>query len=63
MHSFKECLKIQEIVELAEKLARRENHLVYPLVFRLIIFAMILPVATKHIENIFSNENCAANIT
>jgi hypothetical protein len=49
--SFANCI---DLGELAIKMVRSERHTTFPLVYRLIELALILPVATATVERIFS---------
>ncbi|XP_019229223.1 PREDICTED: uncharacterized protein LOC109210280 [Nicotiana attenuata] len=45
---------LQRLVDLSETLVKTKNHLNYPFVFRLVKFALLLPVATATVERTFS---------
>ena len=46
-----------DLGSLAEKMVETEKHVVFPLVYRLIELALILPVATASVERVFSAKN------
>nr|XP_009790128.1 PREDICTED: uncharacterized protein LOC104237645 [Nicotiana sylvestris] len=45
---------LQGLVDLSETLVKTKKHLNYPFVFRLVKFALLLPVATATVERTFS---------
>ena len=45
---------IQDLGIIAQKLVATEKHLAFPLVYRLIELALVLPVATASVERVFS---------
>ncbi|XP_042410010.1 uncharacterized protein LOC121999390 [Zingiber officinale] len=45
---------IDDLEILAQKLVETEKHLVFPLVYRMIELALVLPVATASVERVFS---------
>ncbi|XP_075077331.1 uncharacterized protein LOC107818275 [Nicotiana tabacum] len=47
-------LNLQGLVDLSEILVKTKKHLNYPFVFRLVKFALLLPVATATVERTFS---------
>ena len=52
-----EFLACDCLSSLALKLVQSRQHLVFPLVYRLIILALTLPVATASVERVFSAMN------
>ena len=50
-HEFSSC---KDIESLATKMVETEKHLVFPLVYKLIELALILPVSTASVERAFS---------
>jgi hypothetical protein len=44
----------QNLASLATTMVQTERHIVFPLVYRLIQLALILPVATASVERVFS---------
>ncbi|XP_060966851.1 uncharacterized protein LOC115703951 [Cannabis sativa] len=50
-------LGLKSIGDLAEKMVETKKHIVYPLVYRLITLALILPVVTATVERVFSSMN------
>ncbi|XP_042472293.1 zinc finger MYM-type protein 1-like [Zingiber officinale] len=48
---------IDDLGILAQKLVETEKHLVFPLVYRMIELALVLPVATASVERVFSAMN------
>ena len=50
-------LTCQSLSVLATKLVQTRHHLTFPLVYRLIELALILPVATAQVERVFSAMN------
>nr|XP_033515032.1 uncharacterized protein LOC104107949 [Nicotiana tomentosiformis] len=48
---------LQGLVDLSETLVKTKKHLNYPFVFRLVKFALLLPVATTTVERTFSAMN------
>ncbi|GAV61470.1 Dimer_Tnp_hAT domain-containing protein [Cephalotus follicularis] len=54
MRSCNDCFELKEIGDLAKKLVDQKKHIVYPLVYKLMKFALILPVATATVERVFS---------
>jgi len=51
---FKDC---QDFSSLAMKMVEHERHIAFPLVYRLIELALLLPVATASVERAFSAMN------
>ena len=51
LHAFSSC---KDIESLAAKMVETEKHLVFPLVYKLIELALILPVSTASVERAFS---------
>ena len=50
-----ECFSgINNICELSQKMVETKKHIVYPLVYRLVNLALVLPVATATVERCFS---------
>lgn len=47
-------IKDEEIFFIAVKMVQTDRHIVFPLVYRLIELALILPVATASVERAFS---------
>jgi hAT family C-terminal dimerisation region len=43
--------------ELSQKLVEKKNHTIYPLVYKLLMLALILPVTTASVERAFSAMN------
>ncbi|XP_022899434.1 zinc finger MYM-type protein 1-like [Olea europaea var. sylvestris] len=54
MRSHKDFEGLQGLNDLAETLVVTKKHEVYPLVYRLVTLALILPVATATVERVFS---------
>ena len=54
MRSSIEFASLKGISDLSEKLVETRKHIVYPLVYRLLKLAMILPIATAAVERSFS---------
>ncbi|XP_022865930.1 uncharacterized protein LOC111385746 [Olea europaea var. sylvestris] len=54
MHSNKEFEGLNDLGDLAEKLVPTKKDKVYPLVYRLLTLALILPIATATVERVFS---------
>ncbi|XP_050207304.1 uncharacterized protein LOC126656743 [Mercurialis annua] len=52
-----DLVELVEIGQLAKKLVETEKHIIYPLVYRLIELALVLPVATASVERAFSAMN------
>ncbi|XP_022861729.1 uncharacterized protein LOC111382089 [Olea europaea var. sylvestris] len=61
MHSNKEFEGLNGLGDLAEKLVLTKKDKVYPLVYRLLTLALILPVATATVERVFSAMNIVKN--
>ncbi|GAV78766.1 Dimer_Tnp_hAT domain-containing protein [Cephalotus follicularis] len=54
MRSCNDCFELKGIGDLAKKLIDQKKYIVYPLVYKLMKFALILPVATATVERVFS---------
>ena len=54
MRSNDEFATLKGIRQLAEKLVKMKNDVVYPLVYTLVTLLLILPVATTTVERVFS---------
>ncbi|XP_042387331.1 zinc finger MYM-type protein 1-like [Zingiber officinale] len=54
MHSNKTFQGLKDLGDLSEKLVMSNKSMVYPLVFKLLTLALILPVATASVERVFS---------
>ncbi|GAV79922.1 LOW QUALITY PROTEIN: Dimer_Tnp_hAT domain-containing protein, partial [Cephalotus follicularis] len=54
IHSCNDCFELKGIGDLAKKLVDQKKDIVYPLVYKLMKFALILPVATATVERVFS---------
>ncbi|XP_020680880.1 uncharacterized protein LOC110098401, partial [Dendrobium catenatum] len=54
MHTSDEFTSLTSIAALAKQLVRAKKNIVYPLVYRLIVLALNLPVATATVERAFS---------
>ncbi|GAV59247.1 Dimer_Tnp_hAT domain-containing protein, partial [Cephalotus follicularis] len=61
MHSYDKCSKLKGIGDLAKKLVELKKDIVYPLVYKLVKFALILLVTTATIERVFSTMNIVKN--
>ncbi|XP_022883750.1 zinc finger MYM-type protein 1-like [Olea europaea var. sylvestris] len=61
MRSSKEFEGLNDLGDLAEKLVLTKKDKVYPLVYRLLTLALILPVATAIVERVFSAMNIVKN--
>ncbi|XP_022848801.1 zinc finger MYM-type protein 1-like [Olea europaea var. sylvestris] len=61
MRSNKEFEGLNGLGDLAEKLVLTKKDKVYPLVYRLLTLALILPVATATVERVFSAMNIVKN--
>jgi hAT family C-terminal dimerisation region len=57
MHGNSDFLEVKGIDELSQKLVEKKKHIVYPLIYRLLTLAFILPVTTASIERAFSAMN------
>ena len=57
----KQFLGLKNIGDLAQKMVETKKNGVYPLVYRLVTLALILPVATATVEMIFSAMNIIKN--
>ncbi|XP_078168487.1 uncharacterized protein LOC144562989 [Carex rostrata] len=53
--------ELKGIVELSQKMVEKRRHNVYPLVYKLVKLALILPVATASVERVFSAMNYVKN--
>ncbi|XP_062080273.1 uncharacterized protein LOC133785028 [Humulus lupulus] len=54
-------LGLKSIGDLAQKMVETKKDIVYPLVYRLITLALILPVVTAMVERVFSSMNILKN--
>ncbi|XP_022866592.1 uncharacterized protein LOC111386370 [Olea europaea var. sylvestris] len=61
MHSNKEFEELNGLGDLVEKLVLTKKDKVYPLVYRLLILALILPIATTTVERVFSAMSIVKN--
>ncbi|XP_078162914.1 uncharacterized protein LOC144558081 [Carex rostrata] len=61
MRSDDDFLELKGIVELSQKMVEKRRHNVYPLVYKLVKLALILPVATASVERVFSAMNYVKN--
>ena len=57
----KQFLGLKNIGDLAQKMVETKKNGVYPLVYRLITLALILPVVTATVERVFSAMNVIKN--
>lgn len=57
MRADSDFISCNDLGDLAVRMVRSERHLVFPLVYRLIELALILPVATASVERAFSAMN------
>ena len=57
----KQLLGLKNIGDLAQKMVETKKNSVYPLVYRLVTLALILPVATATVERVFSAMNIIKN--
>ena len=57
----KQFLGLKNIGDLAQKMVETKKNSVYPLVYRLVTLALILPVATATVERVFSAMNIIKN--
>ena len=57
----KQFLGLKNIGDLAQKMVETKKNGVYPLVYRLVTLALILPVATATVERVFSAMNIIKN--
>ena len=62
VRSSKEFAGLKGIGDLAKKMVKTKKHEVYPLVYKLVTLALILPIATTTIERIFSTMNIVRNL-
>jgi hypothetical protein len=53
--------ELKSLSELSEKIVETNKHNVYPLVYKLVKLALILPVATASVERVFSAMNFVKN--
>ncbi|XP_022880853.1 zinc finger MYM-type protein 1-like [Olea europaea var. sylvestris] len=61
MRSNKEFEGLNDLGDLAEKLVMTKKNKVYPLVYRLLTLALILPIATATMERVFSTMSIVKN--
>ena len=61
MRVSKQFLGLKNIGDLAQKMVETKKNCVYPLVYRLITLALILPVVTATVERVFSAMNVIKN--
>ena len=61
MQSDDDFLELKGIVELSQKMVEKRKHNIYPLVYKLVKLALILPVATASVERVFSAMNYVKN--
>ncbi|XP_062118781.1 uncharacterized protein LOC133832456 [Humulus lupulus] len=61
VRSTKKFLGLKSIGDLAQKMVETKKNIVYPLVYRLITLALILPVVTATVERVFSSMNILKN--
>ena len=61
MQSTEEFLAFKGIGQLVEKMVEMKNNVSYPLVYSLVILALILLVATSTVERVFSAMNIIKN--
>lgn len=54
-------LGLKSIGDLAQKMVETKKDIVYPLVYRLITLALILPFVTATVERVFSSMNILKN--
>jgi Na+-transporting methylmalonyl-CoA/oxaloacetate decarboxylase beta subunit len=57
MQSNSDFLEVMKMDELSQKLVEKKKHIVYPLIYKLLSLALILPVATASVERAFSAMN------
>jgi len=57
VRSKNESLQLKGIAGLSEKMVKMKKDVVYSLVYKLVKFALILPVATASVERVFSGMN------
>lgn len=50
----KSCSELRDMGQLAVKMVKTHRHTTYPLVYRLIELALVLPIATATVERVFS---------
>ncbi|XP_062100138.1 uncharacterized protein LOC133806020 [Humulus lupulus] len=61
VRSTEKFLGLKSIGDLAQKMVETKKNIVYPLVYRLITLALILPVVTATVERVFSSMNILKN--
>ncbi|XP_022897460.1 uncharacterized protein LOC111411131 [Olea europaea var. sylvestris] len=61
MHSNKEFEGLNDLGDLAEKLVLTKKNKAYPLIYRLLTLALILPIATAIVERVFSAMSIVKN--
>jgi hAT family C-terminal dimerisation region len=54
-------LEINNLVELSQKMMKKNRHNVYLLVYKLMKSCLLLPVATASVERVFSSMNLMKN--
>ncbi|XP_039116706.1 zinc finger MYM-type protein 1-like [Dioscorea cayenensis subsp. rotundata] len=57
VHHDEDFTNIKDLGDFARKMVETEKHFIFPLVYRLIELALVLPVATASIERVFSAMN------
>lgn len=57
MRRIDDFIVYHDLGSLAMKMVENERHIVFPLVYRLIELALLLPVATASVERVFSAMN------
>ncbi|XP_078157468.1 uncharacterized protein LOC144553246 [Carex rostrata] len=57
LQSDSDFLEVKSLVELSQKMVEKNKHTAYPLVYKLVKLALILPVATASVERVFSAMN------
>ena len=53
----REFLEVNNLLELSQKLVEMNKHITYPMVYKLVKLALILPVSTASVERVFSTLN------
>ncbi|XP_022871553.1 uncharacterized protein LOC111390706 [Olea europaea var. sylvestris] len=61
MRTHEDFGELQDLNDLAQKLVAKNKHEVYPLVYKLVILALVLPVATTTVEKAFSAMSIVKN--
>ena len=57
LQSDSDFLEVRDLVELSHKMMEKNKHTAYPLAYKLVKLALILPVATASVEKVFSAMN------